>query len=89
MTTATQVSTLMPRRERDRRSELFLAEIQRELMPAHAHEIVAINLETGEYELGTDGLDAAMKFRARWPGQLSYLVRVDGGPVAKFYGFNG
>ena len=86
MTTTIKLPKLLPRREADRRIEQFLAEIQRELMPDHAHDVVAINLETGEYVLGTEGLDAVMKFRARWPGQLSYLVRVDGGPVAKFHG---
>ncbi|MEK6259309.1 MAG: hypothetical protein AABP62_11895 [Planctomycetota bacterium] len=86
MTTTTKIPKLLPRREADRRMDQVLAEIQRELMPDHALDVVAINLETGEYERGRDDLDAALKFRARWPGQMSYLVRVDGGPVAKFYG---
>ena len=86
MSTTTKVPKLMPRRDADRQVEQILSAIQSELMPDDAFDILAINLETGEYERGRDDLDAALKFRARWPGQMSYLVRVDGGPVAKFYG---
>jgi hypothetical protein len=55
-------------------------------MPKHASEIVAINVETGEYVLART-LDAVYEaFQERWPEQISYVVRVDGGPVVKFHG---
>ncbi|HLQ44485.1 MAG TPA: hypothetical protein VK137_07145 [Planctomycetaceae bacterium] len=76
-----------PRREEDRRIAQFLKAIQEELMPEHANEVVAINLETGEYTLGEDDLAAWLAFKKRFPKVFCHLVRVDGGPVAKFHGF--
>ena len=52
----------------------------------HASEIVAINVETGEYILGRTVSEVLVAFRKRWPKQLAYFIRVDGGPVAKFHG---
>jgi hypothetical protein len=76
----------MSMREFDRRADRILHDIQVSLLPEHASEIVAINVETGEYVIGAnlDAVDEA--FERRWPGQLSYVVRVDGGPVIKFHG---
>lgn len=76
----------LPRREFERRAEQILREIQKTLLPDHASEIVAINVETGEYTLGRTAREAQEAFRARWPNQLAYRVRVDGGPVFKFHG---
>jgi hypothetical protein len=76
----------LPRREFKRRAEKILEEIQKTLLPEHAAELVAINVETGEYTLGHTPHEAVDAFRRRWPDQLSYLVRVDGGPVVKFHG---
>jgi hypothetical protein len=73
-------------REFDRRADHILHELQKTLMPKHASEIVAINVETGEYVLAST-LDAVYEaFQERWPEQISYVVRVDGGPVVKFHG---
>ena len=49
-------------------------------------DIVAINVETGEYELGPGPLEAQTAFSKRWAGQVCYLVRGDGGPINKFHG---
>ena len=76
----------IPRSEFNRRADRFLAKIQKELMPEHADEILAINMETGEYVLGADTEEAADKFEKRWPDVLMFKCRVDGGPVAKFHG---
>ncbi len=78
----------MPRREFERRAKQILQEIQKTLLPEHASEIVAINVETGEYTLGSTTIEARTAFRKRWPGQLTYLIRVDGGPVVKFHGMS-
>ncbi len=75
-----------PRREEDRRIAEFLKAIQEELLPEHAAEVVAINLETGEYALGADDLAALLAFKKRFPKTFCHMVRVDGGPVAKFHG---
>jgi hypothetical protein len=76
----------MPRREFERRAKQILQDIQKTLLPEHASEIVAINVENGEYTLGRTTIDAITAFKKRWPNQLAYLIRADGGPVAKFHG---
>lgn len=73
-------------REHTRRGEQILQQIQKTLLPEHASEIVAINVETGEYVLAHSGHEASVAFHKRWPDQISYMIRVDGGPVYKFHG---
>src|SRR5262249_42965347 len=74
------------RSEFNRRAARFLTAIQEELMPEHADEFLAINMETGEYVLAADAHQADAKAGKRWPDVLIFGCRVDGGPVAKFYG---
>jgi hypothetical protein len=76
----------LPGREFERRAREVLQRIQKDLLPAHASDIVAINVETGEYELGQGPLEAQTAFGRRWAGQVCYLVRGDGGPINKFHG---
>jgi hypothetical protein len=73
-------------READRRVEHILRELQQKLMPRHAAEVLAINPESGEYVLAATADEASDIFHERWPEQLAYVVRVDGGPVVKFHG---
>jgi hypothetical protein len=73
-------------REFERRAATLSAELQKSLLAKHASEFLAINVETGEYLLAPTSDDAWKQFRARWPGTLGYVCRVDGGPVAKFHG---
>lgn len=80
---------LLPRmsmRELDRRANRILHEIQKTLLPDHAAEIVAINVETGEHVVAATKDEAYAAFHERWPNQLSFVVRVDGGPATKFHG---
>ena len=77
---------LLPGRDFERRAREILQRIQKELLPDHASDIVAINVETGEYELGLGPLEAQTAFGKRWIGQVCYLVRGDGGPINKFHG---
>jgi hypothetical protein len=76
----------IPRSEFNRRADRFLAAIQKDLMPEHADEFLAINMETGEYVLAADFDQAAAEFEKRWPDVLIFGCRVDGGPVVKFHG---
>jgi hypothetical protein len=73
-------------REFERRAEAFRDELQKALLPEHAAEVLAINVDTGEYLLAPTRREAWQAFRKRWPGTLSYICRVDGGPVVKFHG---
>lgn len=76
----------MSMRDFEQRADRILADLQKTLLPEHASEVVGINVETGEYVLAQDSHHAWEAFLERWPGTLGYVVRVDGGPVVKFYG---
>jgi hypothetical protein len=76
----------LPGHEFERRAREILGRIQKDLLPDHAADIVAINVETGEYELGPGPLEAQTAFSKRWAGQVCYLVRGDGGPINRFHG---
>jgi hypothetical protein len=67
----------------DKKAEAILARIQPELLPRHAAEIVAINVTTGEFILAETAREASRKFHERWPDEISYQVRADGGPVGR------
>jgi hypothetical protein len=68
------------------RAKEILARIQPDLLPDHAREVVAINVENGEYTLGPTTVEAGAAFRKRWPNAFPYFIRADGGPVVKFHG---
>ena len=73
-------------RDFEKRADQILAELQKTLLPEHASDVIGINVDTGEYVLAQNSGEAWQAFRKRWPGTLGYVVRVDGGPVTKFYG---
>ena len=73
----------LSRAEFSRQTDGFLKKIQEELMPDHTQEIVAINVDTGEYVLGHSFVEATDAFDARWPHALSFVCRVDGGPALR------
>jgi hypothetical protein len=73
----------LSRAEFRRRADGFLKKIQEDLMPAHTQEIVAINVDTGEYVLGHSFVEATDAFDARWPHALSFVCRIDGGPALR------
>lgn len=68
------------------RARGFLKVIQDELLPEHAREAVAINMDTGEYVLGKTASQATRAFDERWPNVMSYVCRVDGGAAGKHHG---
>lgn len=76
----------MPQRDFVRRGRQILSDIQKTLLPEHARDIVAINVDTGEYVVAPTNDAAWEAFLERWPDHLAYVVRADGGPVVKFHG---
>jgi len=70
-------------RDFDRKAELILQRIQPDLLPEQAEKIVAINVTTGEYVMADHKKTATREFRQRWPEEIAYVVRADGGPVGK------
>jgi hypothetical protein len=77
---------LLPGKDFGRRAMAIFQRIQPELLPEHAKDMVAINVDTGEYELGHTPMEAQIAFQKRWPGKLYFMIRGDGGPVNKFHG---
>jgi hypothetical protein len=77
---------MVSRRGFERRASAILAELQQALLPDRASEVIAINVDTGDYLLAHTRREAWQEFRKRWPGTLAYVCRVDGGPVVKFHG---
>ena len=67
----------------ERHAEAILARIQPELLPDRADKIVSINVTTGEYVLGDTTRESSRAFKERWPDELYYQVRADGGPVGR------
>jgi hypothetical protein len=45
-------------------------------------------VETGEYVLGERLGETSRAFQQRFPGQVAYVLRVDGGPAIKFHDRN-
>jgi hypothetical protein len=65
----------------DRAKQTYRDELAGELEPEHTGEIVAIELETGDYFVGEDEIVAAEKARAAGHQGLLYFLRV-GSPYA-------
>jgi len=42
----------------------------------HKGEVVAIDIESGDYFLGKTGLEAARRARARYPNRIPYIIRI-------------
>lgn len=84
-----KIQDKMPRLSRgafSRRAAEYLRRAQADLLPEHAQEFIAINMETGEYVLGKTPRETFLASNERWPHTLMYSCRVDGGPATKFYG---
>ena len=62
-----------------------LHELQPTLLPDHAKEIIAIDVETGDYYLGAKSRVTVDALRAEHPNRVAWVARVDGGPVVKYY----
>lgn len=72
-------------KEFNKRSDELLKELQKILLPEHADQVIAIDIESGSYVLGETPTETALKFQERFPGRLMFLVRVDGGAVVKYH----
>ena len=66
------------------RAQELLRGFQKDLLPERAQEFIAINVGKGEYVLGKTPHEAFLAFEERWPHDLAYRCRADGGPSVKF-----
>ena len=74
-----------PREEFARRGdEIYERDIRGKVDPAHKGEIVAIDIETGEYELGENELIASNRLLDRCPEAQIWVKRVGYPAVYRF-----
>ena len=59
-----------------RGKELYETKIRPQVEPAHAGAFVAVDIETGAYELDKDDYAATERLLARQPGAQIWLLRV-------------
>jgi hypothetical protein len=64
-----------------RGEELYEREIRARVEPENDGRYLALDVESGEYELADEALAATARLRERRPGAVAYLVRV-GRPTA-------
>jgi hypothetical protein len=72
--------------EFDCKGDAILKELQKTLLPEHANEIIAIDVESGDYCLGKTSREAWTALRQRHPDRVAYVARVDGGPAFTYHG---
>ena len=67
----------------DRKALHILTRIQPELLPQNAEKILSINVTTGEFILASTLRESTRLFRERWPDEVAFQIRADGGPVER------
>jgi hypothetical protein len=67
-----------------RGDEIYEQRIQPVLTEKDKGRLVAIDIETGDYEVGDDEIDVIHRLRARIPGAQAWLVRVGSRYVHRF-----
>lgn len=78
----------MSTRELAKRGDrIYDEKLKAELEPKHLGEIVAIHVETGDYFLGRDPLEACDKGREKHPGAVFFCRRVGDTPVYRVGAF--
>jgi len=70
------VATLTPSEIARRGRELYVGELQRRLELEHTGEFVVIDIETGDFEVDADDVNAFERANARHPDALFYIHRV-------------
>jgi hypothetical protein len=64
-----------------RGNALYESKIRLQVESNHRSKIVAIDIETGEFEIGDDSLSAADRLYQRLPNAQPWCVRIGTGPV--------
>ena len=59
----------------DKGKEIY-AKIKDRLEPAHKGEFVAIEVDTGDYFVGNDPIEADRKARKKYPDAVFFLARI-------------
>lgn len=64
-----------------RGEELYERSVRAHVEPANAGRFLALDVESGDYEIADEALAASQRLRERRPGAVAYLARV-GHPAA-------
>ena len=67
-----------------RGDEIYDRDIRSQVEPAHNEEVVAIDLDTGTWEIDADERVAAKRLEARQPDAQIWVVRVGSRYVRRF-----
>jgi len=70
----------------ERGDKIYEEKIRPQLRPEDKGKLVAIDIETGEYEMADDEMTAGDKLRARLPQSQIWMVRVGYRYVHRFGG---
>ena len=70
-----------------RGKEIYSQQVQHKVEPQHKGKIVAIDIQTGDYEVGDNDLKAIKHLLAKRPESIIYSLRIGVGPVYGI-GFN-
>lgn len=70
-----------------RGNTLYESQIRLQVEPAYSNKIVAIDIETGEFEIGDDSLSAADRLFQRRPDAQPWCVHIGTGPVHRYTTF--
>jgi hypothetical protein len=55
---------------------IYQRDIRPHVMPQHKGEFLVLDIETGDYEVGTDDLPTEKRLRARRPNGVLYGMRI-------------
>ena len=84
------MSIAPPRRSLDERARLgaeaFARHVEPHLRPEHRGLFVAVDIDTGEYEIDKSDLAAITRLEARIPGAEIWLMRAGHSAAYKFAG---
>ena len=75
-----------PKEEFARRGDEVYERIRRQVEPKNKGKFCAVDIETGEYEIADDELEACDKLYARIPNAQPWLVRIGYRYVHRFGG---
>lgn len=59
-----------------RGKKLYERNTRREVEPEHGGRLLALDIESGDYEIGDDALPTSARLRERKPDAVLYLMRV-------------
>ena len=69
-----------------RGQEIYERRLRLQLEDGNEGKVLAIDVETGDYELDSDEIAASRRAMAKSPGHALYLMRIG---YESLYGFNG